>query len=378
MLHLAYIANIRLPTEKAHGLQIMKTCEALANQGVEVELIVPRRRNYSKADPFYFYGVRKNFKITRLGCVDFLVLPFLKRLGFWLAGLTFYWAAKSYLAHQQFDAYYTRDLFLAAWFTKIFQPLFYEIHTLPERPRFYHALAWQRAKKLIVISDGLKKDLINYDVPESKIAVVRDAVDVVQFDIKESKAECRQKLGLPLGQKIVLYTGHLYEWKGATTLAQAAQFLSPNINIYIVGGTPGDIARFRRERWLPQVHIVGWQPHEFMPFWQRAADLLALPNSAKTKIGAFYTSPLKLFEYALSGTPIVASDVPAIREVLGTAGAVYFEPDNSRSLAEGIRQGLEKIEELRRQAQCLRERIAQTYTWERRAALINQAIFGKR
>ncbi len=37
-MKILYIANIRLPTEKAHGIQIMKMCEAFAHAGAEVEL----------------------------------------------------------------------------------------------------------------------------------------------------------------------------------------------------------------------------------------------------------------------------------------------------------------------------------------------------
>ena len=38
-----YVANARMPTEKAHGIQIAKMCEALIEAGAKVELIVPRR-----------------------------------------------------------------------------------------------------------------------------------------------------------------------------------------------------------------------------------------------------------------------------------------------------------------------------------------------
>jgi len=60
-----YLANARIPTEKAHGFQIMKMCEGFANQGVNVELIIPQRYNYIKDDPFKFYGIRNNFKIKK-------------------------------------------------------------------------------------------------------------------------------------------------------------------------------------------------------------------------------------------------------------------------------------------------------------------------
>ena len=40
-MKLLYIADIRLPTEKAHGAQIMKTCEAFSLNGIDTELIIP-------------------------------------------------------------------------------------------------------------------------------------------------------------------------------------------------------------------------------------------------------------------------------------------------------------------------------------------------
>ena len=56
MKKLIYIANARIPTEKAHGIQIMKMCEAFAGLGVDVEIIVPKRsvKALINEDPFVF------------------------------------------------------------------------------------------------------------------------------------------------------------------------------------------------------------------------------------------------------------------------------------------------------------------------------------
>ena len=56
-----YLANARIPTEKAHGIQIMKMCEALAEQSCELELVIPRRINRLKIDGFEYYKVKKEF-----------------------------------------------------------------------------------------------------------------------------------------------------------------------------------------------------------------------------------------------------------------------------------------------------------------------------
>lgn len=371
-MRIAYLANIRLPTEKAHGIQVMKTCEALAVLGHEVALIVPRRRNLLKVDPFDYYGVRRNFSIRKIPVFDFLALPFLKRLGFLLETASFVKSLLWHLRRETFDAYYTRDLAVAAGlFTKT--PLFYEIHSLPERPTWIHRRAWNRAKGIVVISDGLRKALMQYGVPAGKILLARDAVDVGQFRISESQKDCRVKLHLPADKNIVVYTGHLYAWKGAHTLAEAAALLHETwdmghgtAEVYLVGGTTEDIAMFRKHYRAPNLHIVGWQEPRLIPLWLRAADMLVLPTSGKEPIGAQYTSPMKLFEYMASGTPIVASDLPSLREVLDESSAFFVRPDVPQALAEGIALAFNDDKHARRLAG-LAEARAMEYSWENRA-----------
>ena len=379
MKSLLYIANIRLPTEKAHGIQIMKTCEALAAQGVEVELLAPKRRNHLKDDAFDFYNVSKNFSLRKIWCLDFIFLPVFKRLTFWLETFTFYLSVKKYITPLQFhsgredkfDAYYTRDLPIALWLSKKVD-IFYEIHTLPERPRGKHKRAWKMAKGLLVISEGIREDLIKYGVNKDKILIAPDAVDLGQFSIEESKEQSRARLNLPKEKKIVLYAGHLYSWKGADLLAQASKELS-EAEIYLVGGTKEDVENFKKKYNFANLHITGWQPHNLIPYWLNSADVLVLPNSAKEKISSRYTSPMKLFEYMASGAPIVASDLSSVREVLNENNCFFTPSDNPELLAKKIKESLtDKSKSARIAEQALTD--VANYSWENRAKKILEAL----
>jgi len=63
-MKLLYIANIRLPTERAHGIQIMKTCEAFHElKDMEVELVIPKTYNHLGDDPFSYHNIKKPFAI---------------------------------------------------------------------------------------------------------------------------------------------------------------------------------------------------------------------------------------------------------------------------------------------------------------------------
>jgi glycosyltransferase involved in cell wall biosynthesis len=77
---------------------------------------------------------------------------------------------------------------------------------------------------------------------------------------------------------------------------------------------------------------------------------------------------MKLFEYMASGTPIVASNVPAIREILDEESAYFVEPDNPAALAGGIEKALNDAASFER-AKRARGR-AENYTWLARAKRI--------
>ncbi len=373
-MNIVYAALVRMPTEKAHGIQIMKTCSALAQAGVELELVVPDRKTKSNTTPFVYYKVPENFSITKLPGWDFISRGWFGPLDYWLHSYFFARAVRGFLKKsQQGTVLFTRDLLLAFLLSKTSVPVFYEIHTLPKKILSIHRVAWKRAQGIVVISEGLRAALIAAGVPAEKIVVARDSVDVDQFQNIPTQAECREKLNISLDQKIVVYTGHLYDWKGPNTLALATEKLvQENIHVYLVGGTDTDVAAFRNKFSSSNLHILGHKQHEEIPLWLGSADLLVIPNSAKQAIGALYTSPLKLFEYIAVGKPIVASDVPALREVLNSR-ATFFEPDNVSSLAEAITSGFKNYQEHLVVAKDLAATASQ-YSWQERARLLKDFI----
>ena len=69
-----------MPSQKAHSLQIMKSCEALAIAGVGVTLVLPTKVRVIKDDPFDYYGAKRNFVIKKIPALDLIwLLP--ERLG---------------------------------------------------------------------------------------------------------------------------------------------------------------------------------------------------------------------------------------------------------------------------------------------------------
>ena len=369
-MKLIYIANVRIPTEKAHGIQIMKMCQAFAVAGYDLTLVVPRRKNEIKKSIWEYYDQEKNFRIEYLKITDFMkiVIP---RISFYLQSRSFLKSVLFYLKNKNLDIVYSRDLAFAKRLSFFNKNVFCEMHSLP---RSFDKNDLEKIKGVITITKGLKDALIKKGIPEDRILIAPDGVNIENFDIDISKEEVRKKLDLPLNKKIVLYTGHLYKWKGATVLLKAAQnFQFPisnfqNILFVFVGGTEKDISNFKHQVLilkLNNVLVIGHRPHQEIPAWLRAADVLVLPNSGKAEISKSWTSPMKMFEYMASQRPIVASDLPSIREILNENNAILVKSDNPQNLAEGINQALENPDfSVKISSQAYQD--VQKYTWQKR------------
>src|SRR3989344_48411 len=128
-MNLLYLAFIRLPTEKAHGVQIMKTCEALSEAGAEVELVVPGRKTHIAEDPFSYYGVKKNFTLTTLNAPDWVGK--LGSFGFVFSALWFSEAARWRKSFWMADVIYSRDALVLFQYILLGRKLVYEAHTKP-------------------------------------------------------------------------------------------------------------------------------------------------------------------------------------------------------------------------------------------------------
>ena len=260
-------------------------------------------------------------------------------------------------------------------------------HTFsPSRSAARFVALFKRLDRLVVITHQLKRLFVEAGIPKEKVLVAPDAVDLSQFQISENKTQCRQRLGLPLERPIIGYVGRFQTMgmeKGIPELIKAMKYLlewqpeHPPL-LLCVGGPMESVAQYKR---IAQQEGIGSDnltdslffhdrvPNSEVPVWMRACDIGTIPWGWN-KFSAYYTSPMKLFEYMAAGTPIVASDLPSLREVLRhEENAILVAPDEAYSLAKGLQRVLSDKQlatRLSRQATLdVRE-----YTWEKRAERI--------
>lgn len=379
-MRLLCIAHIRIPSEKAHTYQIMRMCAGFARASAEVTLLVPDRKSPITGDPFVFYGIPQKFTIERLSIKDTIGAKYIP--GYFalaIALFSFHRAVKKYIkdfnktTHAQFDVWYTREALLLP-FLRGSHKLIYEAHDFPKRWLWYfRRWAFNSPNLIVATSEALRSALINQGkVRQNRIFVERNGVDTELFSNADGSA-LRKSKGLQEGDRVVLYTGSLQEWKGVPTLLAAFDLMkisSQNIHLWIVGGTDTEVAQWRKRFPAREISFFGSVPHARIPEFMAAADVCVLPNSALTKESVSFTSPIKLYEYLASGRPVVASDLPSIREIVDDTMVTFVQPDNPRALAQGILETLNNPIAARVRAKIGKDMVLARYGWDARGARI--------
>ena len=393
-MNILSFADTRFPIERANGVQTMATCRAVAARGHRVTLLVRPDSATPPRDPFRFYGVAPTPTLT----ID--AIP--TTGGATGRRVRMLWAALRRALAGGIDLVYTRDLGLAALLSRVpvsRRPrLVYESHgiapvvsaSMPAllgrsdaapsprkiaRLNRREALVWRRADAYVTITQTLADDLAARYGARGRVFVVPDGA----APSRQLPAAAR-----PAGARVrAAYAGHLYPWKGVDVFLHALA-AAPEIDGLIIGGHPGesDLARvtaLARSLLLldhgarDRLTISGLLPPPAVAAALASAEILVLPNTA-TAISERYTSPLKLFEYLACGAAIVASDLPAIREVLAhDVTAWLVPPGDAPALAAACSALAADPAHRRRLGEAARALSAQ-YTWDRRADRLERAF----
>lgn len=367
---LYYITNTNIPTKKAFGYGITKMCQSFSVI-TPVTLVIPKKNKREadvSVDLFSFYGLTNTFKVLEMPVIQASSISFLgNHISFLVEKISFA-VLVFFLKITQDDICYSRDLLSLVSLRLKTKKLFLEIHYLSRTDQFL--IKWiSCAKKIIVITSFLKRELVAMGYKDEDILIAPDAVDLAEFEsVTESKNDLRKRLSLPLDKKIVFYSGNLYPWKGVYTLVDAMERVHVDTDLVVVGGSDDTLSAFKKyceaKAYAKRIHILGFKKHDQIPLYDKAADILVLPNSAQERISKYNTSPLKLFEYMASGNPIVASDLPSLREILNENNAYFAVADDPLSLGKVINEVLSNMENNRAKRAYQDVKV---YTWENRS-----------
>lgn len=118
---------------------------------------------------------------------------------------------------------------------------------------------------------------------------------------------------------------------------------------------------------LPNIHFLGPRRYGILPDYLRGFDVAALPSRLNEYTASMF--PMKFFEYLSAGRPVVATDLPALKEYAGTYVAVG-NAEEFISAVENILSGETPADSL-----CLE--LAKKHTWDWRLEQMLDLMSGK-
>ena len=199
--------------------------------------------------------------------------------------------------------------------------------------RGLESFALRRADQVTTICEGLRKDILSRGVPDERVTVIPNAVDVTTFAFgAEPDPALRTALGLD-GKTVLGFAGSFYGYEGLDLLIDAAHKLvpaHPELRVLLVGGGPQDAnlkAQVARLGLTDRVIFTGRVPHAEVQRYYELIDVLAYPR-LPIRLTELVT-PLKPLEAMAQGRMFVASDVGGHKELIrhGETGFLFRAGD---------------------------------------------------
>lgn len=197
--------------------------------------------------------------------------------------------------------------------------------------------AAKAADHVITLSEISKRMLVSSGVEESKITVIPNSIDLGSFDLagEQSGLERRRALGL-VGWKVVGVISSLVSYEGIDRLIRVLPDLPSDVVVLVVGD--GEERHVLQNLALTlgvgdRCIFVGARPVHEMPSWYGAIDVLCVPR--KNEEVCRNVTPIKPLGALALRKPVVASDLPALREVTGGFGK-FVDSENPTELRYAI------------------------------------------
>lgn len=193
---------------------------------------------------------------------------------------------------------------------------------------------------VITLSRTMRDDLVARGVPAERITIVPNAVDSALFDHTEPADSARRALGLPEADLWVGTVSSLVDYEGLDLLIDAVALLrrqGRDVRACLVGDGVA------RPALIQHAHEAGLGAHIVFPGrvdrasarrWCQALDVVVVPR--RDVPVCRLVTPLKPIEAMALGRPVVASNLPALAEVLEDGAGVLVPADDAPALAEAL------------------------------------------
>ena len=186
--------------------------------------------------------------------------------------------------------------------------------------RFWISWALRRADRVIAVSDGLRQLAVDLGVNPRRVTTIPNGINAAVFR-RRDRGAWRATHGIAIGDRVVLCAGDLAELKGHHRVIAAVKAMIDGgicARLVIAGGIgrSGRYAATLREQVVShslddRVTFLGELTQDALAEWMSAADVFCLASASEGW-------PNVVNEALACGTPVVATDVGAVRQMVAT------------------------------------------------------------
>lgn len=186
-----------------------------------------------------------------------------------------------------------------------------------------------RYRRFVAVSRRVSEELQrHYGVPESRISVIPNGIDLTRFRPDPASREAiRREFGVPQDAKLLLFAGHEFGRKGLAHAVGALAKLRSDTWLLVVGSD--NPSPYRRLAGAAAGRLVFAGERKDMPAVYAAADAFVLPTS-------YETFSLVCMEAMASGVPVFATPVGGIEDYLQDGVNGYAIPPEPGGIAATI------------------------------------------
>lgn len=244
-----------------------------------------------------------------------------------------------------------------------------DLHSLPKKGgrRRVTREALADAAAVVTVSDSLAELAQELGCDPSRVTVLRNGVDAEMFR-PVARRGARRALGLNRDAEVCLFVGNLLPVKGVDVLVDAARRLDNNAVSVAAAGT-GSLsgwlhARAADPRMDVRLRPLGHLARGEVRLWMNAADVVVLPSRDEG-------CPNVVLEALACGTPVVASRVGEVPNILDKECGIQVEPEDAEGLADALETALQRDWDRR----VIRGKVADM-TWEDNARRLHRILRG--
>lgn len=226
-------------------------------------------------------------------------------------------------------------------------------------------IARRMTSRIIAVSEDMRERLARI-YPRERLTLIPNGINIDALEIAATKAEARQRVGLPASAPLIGYCGRLEPVKRIDLFLEAAKLLKQHNRDaeFIIAGDGKERPRLERlaESFGLRESVMFLGHRTDIPVILGALDIFSLCSDHEGL-------PMVLLEALAIGTPVVARNVGGIPEVVqhGTNGLLVNEPTSEAIFAAWMQSLALDVEKKRRQIEAGKKTVRESFSAERNA-----------